>query len=113
MTGRSVAFLILGPYLVAIVVTGYLVRKRSTTSSAFLHARNMLPLSITSVAFVAANCGALEIVRIVAASAKYGLPALHFYWIGAVPAMVFLALIMLPDYQNSSALTVRVLLRIR
>jgi len=73
----------------------------------------MLPLSITSVAFVAANCGALEIVGIVAASAKYGLPALHFYWIGAIPAMVFLALFMLPIYRHSRALTVPDFLRIR
>ena len=113
MTGRSVAFLILGSYLIAILATGYLVRKRSITSSAFLHARNMLPLSVTSVAFLAANCGALEIVGIVAASAKYGLPALHFYWIGAIPAMVFLALFMLPVYRHSRALTVPDFLRIR
>jgi len=73
----------------------------------------MLPLSITSVAFLAANCGALEIVGIVAASAKYGLPALHFYWIGAIPAMVFLALFMLPVYRHSRALTVPDFLRIR
>ena len=73
----------------------------------------MLPLSITSVAFVAANCGALEIVGIVAASAKYGLLALHFYWIGAIPAMVFLALFMLPIYRHSHALTVPDFLRIR
>ena len=97
MTGRSVAFLILGPYLIVILATGYFVRRRSTSSSAFLHASNMLPLSLTSVAFLAANCGALEIVGMVAAAAaKYGLPALHFYWIGAIPAMVFLALFMLP-----------------
>jgi Na+/proline symporter len=73
----------------------------------------MLPLSVTSVAFLAANCGALEIVGIVAASAKYGLPALHFYWIGAIPAMVFLALFMLPVYRHSRALTVPDFLRIR
>jgi len=113
MTGQSVAFLILGPYLVAILATGYFLRRRSTTSSAFLHARNTLPLSITSVAFLAANCGALEIVGMVAASAKYGLAALHFYWIGAIPAMVFLALFMLPVYRHSRALTVPDFLRVR
>jgi SSS family solute:Na+ symporter len=113
MTGQSVAILILGPYLAAILVTGYFVRRRSTTSSAFLHARNTLPLSITSVAFLAVNCGALEIVGMVAASAKYGLLALHFYWIGAIPAMVFLALFMVPVYRRSRALTVPDFLRVR
>jgi SSS family solute:Na+ symporter len=57
----------------------------------------MLPLSITSVAFVAANCGALEIVGIVAASAKYCLPALHFYWIGAIPLWSFLRCLYCPS----------------
>ncbi len=113
MTGQSVTFLILGPYLLAILATGYLVRRRSTTSSAFLHARNTLPISITSIAFLAANCGALEIVGMVAASAKYGMLALHFYWIGAIPAMVFLGLFMLPIYRNSRALTVPDFLRLR
>ena len=113
MTGRSVTFLILGPYLFAILATGYLVRRRSTTSSAFLHARNTLPISITSIAFLAANCGALEIVGMVAASAKYGMLALHFYWIGAIPAMVFLGLFMLPIYRHSRALTVPDFLRLR
>src|ERR1700733_11243128 len=113
MTGRSVAFLIFGPYLIAILATGYLVQRRSTTSSTFLHARNTLPISITSIAFLAANCGALEIVGLAARSPKHGLLAPHFYWIGAIPAMAFLALFMLPVYRHSRALTVPDFLRLR
>jgi solute:Na+ symporter, SSS family len=72
-----------------------------------------MPASVTSIALLAANCGALEIIGITSASAKYGLAALHFYWIGAVPAMVFLALFMMPIYTKSQALTVPDFLRVR
>jgi solute:Na+ symporter, SSS family len=108
-----VAFLIIGIYLLATLVIGYLVRKRTSTSSQFLHARGDLSTAITTFAFLAANCGALEIVGIVAASARYGALALHFYWIGAIPAMIFLALFMMPTYTRSGAITVPGFLRIR
>ena len=95
------------------MTVGYLVRRNARTVSQFLHARKALPTAITSIAFLAANCGALEIVGIVAASAKYGAVTLHFYWIGAIPAMVFLALFMMPIYAHSRAMTVPDFLRIR
>ncbi len=97
----------------ATLVIGYVSRRSSGTSAQFLHAGRMLPTAVTSIAFLAANCGALEIVGIVAASAKYGALALHFYWIGAIPAMVFLALFMMPIYAQSRALTVPEFLRLR
>src|SRR5580698_5665120 len=97
---------IVGVYLSATLLTGHLFRKSARTESQFLHARRTLPALVTSIAFVAANCGSLEIVGLVAASAKYGARALHFYWIGAIPAMVFLALFMMPVYLQSQALTV-------
>ena len=68
---------------------------------------------MTAIAFLAVNCGALEIVGIVAASAKYGALALHFYWLGAIPAMLFLALFMMPVYARSGAMTVPDFLRVR
>lgn len=110
---NAVTFFIVGLYLAATVAVGYLTRKNSATARQFLHARGTLPTAITSIAFLAANCGALEIVGIVAASAKYGALALHFYWIGAIPAMVFLALFMMPIYSRSRAMTVPDFLRLR
>ena len=110
---NAVAFFIIGTYLAATLAIGYLTRKNSATATQFLHARGTLPTAITAIAFLAANCGALEIVGIVAASAKYGALALHFYWIGAIPAMVFLALFMMPIYARSRAMTVPDFLRIR
>ena len=88
-----------GAYLFVTLVIGHLLRRSSGTASQFLHA-GALPTAVTSLAFLAANCSALEIVRIVAATAKYDAIALHFYWIGAIPAMVFSALFMLPVYME-------------
>jgi SSS family solute:Na+ symporter len=100
-------------YLIATVVIGMIARRSARTSSQFLHARRALPTVVTSIAFLAANCGALEIVGIVATSAKYGALALHFYWLGAIPAMLFLALFMMPVYARSGAMTVPDFLRVR
>jgi SSS family solute:Na+ symporter len=110
---NPIAFLIIGAYLVTTIAVGYIVRKHSASALQFLHARRAFPTAITAIAFLAANCGALEIVGIVAVSAKYGALALHFYWIGAIPAMVFLALFMMPIYAHSGAMTVPDFLRIR
>jgi solute:Na+ symporter, SSS family len=109
----TTALLIIVPYLAATITIGYFVRRRAHSSFQFLHARRALPTAVTALAFLAANCGALEVVGIVTASAKYGALALHFYWIGAIPAMVFLALLMMPIYAQSGAMTVPDFLRLR
>jgi SSS family solute:Na+ symporter len=110
---NTVTSFLIGTYLVATIAIGLTVRRKSATSSQFLHARRALPTAVTAIAFLAANCGALEIVGIVAASAKYGALALHFYWLGAIPAMLFLALFMMPVYARSGAMTVPDFLRVR
>lgn len=110
---NAIAILIFGTYLTGTVVIGYVVRKSGKTASRFLHARRVLPTPVTAIAFLAANCGALEIVGLVATSAKYGVLALHFYWLGAIPAMLFLALFMMPVYVRSGAMTMPDFLRVR
>lgn len=107
------ALAIIVPYLTATIAVGQIVRRRVRDSAQFLHARRALPTLVTAVAFVAANCGALEVVGIVTASAKYGVLALDFYWIGAIPAMVFLGLMMMPLYAQSGAMTMPDYLRLR
>lgn len=107
------ALAIIAPYLAATIVVGQIVRRKARNSGQFLHARRALPTWVTALAFVAANCGALEVVGIVTASAKYGALALDFYWIGAIPAMVFLALMMMPIYAQSGAMTMPDYLRLR
>ncbi|MGA8109006.1 MAG: sodium/solute symporter [Acidobacteriaceae bacterium] len=108
-----IALLMVGSYLAATLVIGYLARQRRESSAQFLHARGKLPTAVTALAFLAANCGALEIVGLVATSAKYGALALQFYWLGAIPAMLFLALFMMPVYMRSGAMTVPDFLRVR
>jgi SSS family solute:Na+ symporter len=109
----SLAFLIVAVYMSAAVAIGYALRRQSNTASKFLHARGSLPTVITSLAFLAANCGALDIIGIAATSAKYGTLALHFYWIGAIPAMLALSLLMMPIYLRSGAMTVPDFVRLR
>jgi solute:Na+ symporter, SSS family len=109
----TAALAIIVPYLAATVVIGQIVRRKVRDSAQFLHARRALPTWVTALAFVAANCGALEVVGIVTAGAKYGALALDFYWIGAIPAMVFLALMMMPLYAQSGAMTMPDYLRLR
>ena len=110
---NTLTFLIVATYLAIAVAVGYALRRHSDTASKFLHARGSLPATITSLAFLAANCGALDIIGIVATSAKYGILALHFYWIGAIPAMLALSLLMMPVYARSGAMTVPDFIRLR
>jgi solute:Na+ symporter, SSS family len=110
---NSVDLTIVGVYFAATILVGWLFRGKAQSSSEFFHAARTLPTAVTAIAFLAANCGALEIVGIVSASAKYGAKTLHFYWIGAIPAMLFLALCMMPIYMRSRAFTVPEFLKLR
>lgn len=112
-TTRILTLTIIGAYIAATLTIGMIVRRRGDSASRFLHARASLPVFITSLAVLASNCGALEIVGIFAATARYGLAALHFYWLGAIPAILFLSLFMMPIYLRSGAMTVPDLLRLR
>jgi solute:Na+ symporter, SSS family len=110
---NSADLTIIGVYFVATILVGWLFRRKAYSSSEFFHAARTLPTPVTAIAFLAANCGALEIVGIVSVSAKYGAETLHFYWVGAIPAMLFLALAMMPIYMRSRALTVPEFLTLR
>jgi SSS family solute:Na+ symporter len=112
-TTRIFTGVIIGAYVAATVSIGILVRNRTGNASRFLHARASLPVFVTALAVLASNCGALEIVGIFASTARYGVAALHFYWLGAIPAILFLALFMMPIYLRSGAMTVPDLLRLR
>lgn len=105
--------LIIALYFLLILLVGLSLRKGTRTSSQFFHAGRSLPSWITGIAFVAANTGALEVMGVVSTSAKYGARATNFYWIGAIPAMLFLALFMMPIYFRSGALSVPEFLKLR
>jgi hypothetical protein len=73
---------------------------RSSSLDFFLSGRS-LPAWVTGLAFISANLGALEILGFAASGAQYGTNQLHYYWIGAIPAMVFLGIVMMPFYYGS------------
>jgi SSS family solute:Na+ symporter len=101
-----VDYAIIGGYILVMVVVGYSLRKYMRTGEDFFLSGRSLPGWITGLAFLSANLGALEVIGMVANSAKYGIMTVHFYWIGAIPAMVFLGIFMMPFYYGSKVKTV-------
>jgi SSS family solute:Na+ symporter len=83
-----------------------------TSADFFLSGRN-IPAWVTGLAFLSANLGALELVGMAASGAKYGIATCHFYWVGAIPAMIFLAVFMMPFYYGSKARSVPEYLKLR
>jgi SSS family solute:Na+ symporter len=100
-------------YVVLTLLIGWLAKSRFRTANEYLNASRSLPLTIVTAAYLASNCGALEIVGLSAMAAQYGLQAFHFYWIGAIPAMVFLSLFMMPVYRQSGVRSVPEYLSLR
>jgi SSS family solute:Na+ symporter len=88
-------------YFSLVVAIGLLARRAIATSEDFLLAGRSLPAWVTGLAFISANLGAIEILGMAANGAQYGWSTVHFYWIGAVPAMVFLGVVMMPFYYGS------------
>ena len=88
-------------YFALVIAIGVLARRAISTSEDFLLSGRSLPAWVTGIAFISANLGAIEILGMAANGAQYGLSTVHFYWIGAVPAMVFLGLVMMPFYYGS------------
>jgi solute:Na+ symporter, SSS family len=94
-------YTILGIYFALVIAIGVFARRAVATSEDFLLSGRSLPAWVTGLAFISANLGAIEILGMAANGAQYGLPTVHFYWIGAVPAMVFLGVVMMPFYYGS------------
>lgn len=110
---HSAGFAILPLYFLATIGIGWLTRRQSNSANAYLNASRSLPLWIVTAAYLSANCGALEIVGLSAMAAEYGVQAFDFYWIGAIPAMIFLALWMMPVYRRSGVRSVPEYLELR
>lgn len=108
-----VDYVILTLYFGFVLGIGWFVRKNVKTSSDFLTSGHSIPTWITSLAFLAANLGAQEVIGMCASGAKYGIMTAHFYWIGAVPAMLFVGVFMMPFYYGSRARSVPEYLKLR
>jgi SSS family solute:Na+ symporter len=113
VTLSPVDYVILTLYFAFVLGIGWKLRKSATSASEFLTAGHHVPVWITSLAFLAANLGAQEVVGMAASGAKYGIMTAHFYWIGAVPAMLFIGVFMMPFYYGSKARSVPEYLKMR
>jgi SSS family solute:Na+ symporter len=105
--------LIMSVYILFVLGIGWLLKRYMLTATDFLEAGRSLPAWITGLAFISANLGALEVFGMAASGAKYGIKTVHFYWIGAIPAMIFLAIFMMPFYYGSKARSAPEYLKLR
>jgi len=108
-----VDYFILAAYFVFVAGIGLILRRQVRSSSDFFHSGRSLPAWITGLAFLAANLGAQEVMGMSASGAKYGIMTVHFYWVGAIPAMIFVALFMMPFYYGSRVRSVPEYLKFR
>ncbi|MGP4002572.1 sodium:solute symporter family protein [Streptomyces sp. 8N706] len=103
---NALDYTILGIYFAVVLGVGFAARASVRTSLDFFLSGRSLPAWVTGLAFVAANLGALEILGMAANGAQYGVYTVHWYWVGAIPAMVFLGLVMMPFYYGSKVRSV-------
>jgi len=113
LTLAPVDYVILSLYFAFVLGIGWIVKRKVTTSEDFLTSGRSVPVWITSLAFIAANLGAQEVIGMCASGAKYGIMTAHFYWLGAVPAMLFVGVFMMPFYYGSRARSVPEYLKLR
>jgi len=106
-------YVIIAIYFLFVVGIGWALKRYMSSSKAFLEAGRSLPAWVTGLAFISANLGALEVIGMSASGAQYGMATTHFYWIGAIPAMIFLGLFMMPFYYGSKARSVPEYLKLR
>ena len=108
-----VDYLILSIYFAFVIGIGWVLRKYLKTSADFFESGRSLPAWVCALGFIGANLGAQEVIGMAASGAKYGIATSHFYWIGAIPAMVFVGVFMMPFYYGSRARSVPEYLKLR
>ena len=109
----TVDYLILAIYFAFVLGIGWVLRKQLKTSADFFESGRSLPAWICALGFIGANLGAQEVMGMAASGAKYGIATSHFYWVGAIPAMVFVGIFMMPFYYGSKARSVPEYLKLR
>jgi SSS family solute:Na+ symporter len=106
-------WLIMLVYFVFVLGIGFALKRYMRTSNDFFLAGRSIPAWVCGLAFISANLGAQEVIGMGASGAKYGIITSHFYWIGAIPAMIFVGIFMMPFYYGSKARSVPEYLRLR
>jgi uncharacterized sodium:solute symporter family permease YidK len=95
---RWIDYLIILIYFIFVLGIGFVLKRFVKTSADFLLSGRSIPAWIAGLAFLSANLGAQEVIGMAASGAKYGIATSHFYWLGAIPAMVFVGIFMMPFY---------------
>ncbi len=106
-------YAILALYFAVVLGIGVVLQRSTRSAGDFLQSGRRIPAWVAGLAFLSANLGAQEVIGMAASGAKYGIATSHFYWIGAVPAMVFVGIFMMPFYYGSHARSVPEYLRLR
>ncbi|HWA17185.1 MAG TPA: hypothetical protein VG817_12170, partial [Gemmatimonadales bacterium] len=106
-------YAILLVYFAFVLGIGWILRRSVRSSEDFFLSGRSIPTWIAGLAFLSANLGAQEVIGMAASGAKYGMMTSHFYWVGAIPAMVFVGIFMMPFYYGSRARSVPEYLRLR
>ncbi|HEY6328635.1 MAG TPA: sodium:solute symporter family protein [Blastocatellia bacterium] len=106
-------YTLMAVYFLFVLGIGYTLRRYMKTSVDFLLSGRSIPAWVAGLAFLSANLGAQEVIGMGASGAKYGISTAHFYWVGAIPAMVFVGLFMMPFYYGSRARSVPEYLKLR
>ncbi len=101
-----VDYLLVAIYFAFVLGIGVMARRSVSSSLDFFLSGRSLPAWVTGLAFISANLGAVEIIGMSANGAAFGLPTVHYFWIGAVPAMLFLGIVMMPFYYGSKVRSV-------
>src|SRR6059036_435299 len=106
-------WIIMVVYFAFVLGVGWALKRYMKTSKDFFLSGRSIPAWIAGLAFISANLGAQEVIGMGASGAKYGIMTSHFYWIGAIPAMAFVGIFMMPFYYGSRARSVPEYLKLR
>lgn len=113
LDANAVDYALVGVYFVFVLGIGLLARRQVSTSLDFFLSGRALPAWVTGLAFISANLGAVEVMGMSANGAEIGMATMHYYWIGAIPAMLFLGIVMMPFYYGSQVRSVPEFMRRR
>jgi len=109
----GIDLVIIAIYFALVLGIGFYLKKFATTGEDFFLAGREMTAWVAGLAFVSANLGSLELLGWAGSAYQYGIVAVHFYWIGAIPAMIFLGLVMMPFYYISKTHSVPGYLQLR
>ncbi|WP_231928181.1 sodium:solute symporter family protein [Devriesea agamarum] len=113
LDAQAIDYVLIALYFIFVLGVGWFAKRGVSNSIEFFLSGRSLPAWVTGLAFISANLGAVEIMGMSATGAQYGFPTMHYFWIGAIPAMLFLGVVMMPFYYGSKVRSVPEFMRMR